>query len=80
MTALIDNQLTTLLADRIERPELMDMLGVKSPATVYRLIEEQGLPAPQKLTPSKRGRAFWRRHEIQEWLDNRPTMTQGGDA
>lgn len=66
--------------DLINRQELMKLLGIRSSATVYRLIHNQGLPAPRKLTPSKRGKAFWRKDKVQDWLDSRPTADQGAES
>lgn len=51
----------------IRKKELALMLGV-SDATIYRWVENEGLPSPIKLGKNSVG---WRLSEVNEWLNSR---------
>lgn len=61
------------MTDRIIRlPEVMETVGIKGKATIYRWIKNKEFPAGLALGGGSRG---WRESDIQAWVASRPPVT-----
>ena len=47
------------------RPEVLRIIGIKSPTTLYNLIRHAGFPSPYEISA---GRKCWAMSEVQAWL------------
>lgn len=56
-------------------PDTMKMVGVKSPNTLKRLIDEEGFPKPYELM--RGGRKSFALSEVQAWLHRRMAEQRG---
>lgn len=67
----MDNFTPVVLEDRYimwDRKTVLDVLGIKGDATLYRAIKNDEFPKPVRI-----GRlSKWRKSEVLEWLDTRP--------
>jgi predicted DNA-binding transcriptional regulator AlpA len=65
-------QLAKSLTPNIEvilpRPKVLLMCGLKSPTTLYALINRGEFPSPYVLSPGRRG---WKLSEVQRWIADR---------
>ena len=55
-------------------PEVMERVGIRAKATIYRWIKAGTFPLPVALGPRLRA---WRAADIEDWLDNRPQVDPG---
>lgn len=59
----------TLVYERmLPRADVLRVVGIKSPSTVYELMREHGFPKPYIMSP---GRKCWAATEVQAWLQRR---------
>jgi prophage regulatory protein len=52
----------------VPRSEVLHLTGIRSPSTIYDLIDSGNFPAPYKITP---GRVGWSYAELQHWIAER---------
>jgi prophage regulatory protein len=60
--------LSTSIEKFLPRPEVLHMVGIKSPTTLYDLIRRGEFPKPYSVTV---GRKCWALSEIQAWIAER---------
>ena len=58
----------TIIDRFLARPAVLDMVGIKSPSTLYQLIKQGDFPPPYSITEGRKG---WSLAEIQNWICNR---------
>jgi predicted DNA-binding transcriptional regulator AlpA len=49
----------------VPRPEVLSMVGVKSPTTLYEMIRCGDFPRPYSITVGRKG---WSLAEVQQWI------------
>lgn len=52
----------------LQRQDVLAMIGVRSPTTLYALIRNDGFPAPYAVTEARR---VWSLREVQRWIDQK---------
>ena len=58
-------------------PEVMERIGIRAKATIYRWIKAGTFPRPVALGPRLRA---WRAADIEDWLDSRPRVDPSATA
>ncbi len=58
----------TVIDRFVPRPEVLSMVGVKSPATLYEMIRRGDFPKPYAITVGRKG---WSLAEVQQWNADR---------